>query len=129
LDIEVNHVWQPNSAQWRVILLVALLLIFKWPPDHGRSLGMKVVNRLVDPTNTLPALPAPLPIGLDDNGDAVAAHDAEEQEYYRQYSKGGITQLRIRLKEAGDPLEVTMERQILVGIGVLSALLVWRLNK
>ena len=121
--------WQPNSAQWRVILLVALLLIFAWPPDHGRSLGMKAVNWLVDPTNTLPALPAPLPIGLDDNGDAVVAHDQEEQEYYRQYSKGGTTRLRMKLKEAGDPLEVTTERQILVGIAVLSALLVWRMNK
>jgi hypothetical protein len=122
-------VWQPNSAQWRVILLVALLLIFKWPPDHGRSLGMKVVNWLADPNHSLPALPAPLPIGLDDNGDAVAAHDAEEQEYYRQYSKGGITRLRMKLKEAGDPLEVTTERQILFGIAILSGLLVWRLGR
>ena len=121
--------WQPNRAQWLVILLVALVLIFKWPPDHGRSLGMKAVNWLVDPNNTLPALPAQLPIGLDDNGDAVAAHDAEEQEYYRQFSKGGITRLRMKLKEAGDPLEVTTERQILVGIAILSGLLVWRMGK
>jgi hypothetical protein len=122
-------VWQPNRTQWRVILLVALLLIFKWPPDHGRSLGMKVVNWVADPNHSLPALPAPLPIGLDDNGDAVAAHDAEEQEYYRQYSNGGWTQLRMKLRDAGDPFEVTTERQVLVGIAVLSALLVWRLGK
>lgn len=121
-------VWQPNTAQWRIIWIVAVLMILGWPPAEGRSLGMKVVNRLADPTDSLPALPGPLPIGLDDNGDAVASHDAELAEYYRLYTGSRFTRLRMKLKEAADPFDPTTERQILVAIGILSALAVWRLN-
>ena len=121
--------WQPNKSQWRIIWIVAVVLILGWPPDRGRSLGMKAVNRLADPMNSLPSLPEPLPIGLDDNGDAVTAHDAELTEYYQVYTSSGLTRFRMRLKEASDPLDVSTTRQILVGIGILSALAVWRLNR
>ena len=90
---------------------------------------MKAVNWLADPTHSLPELPSQLPIGLDDNGDAVAAHDELEAEYYRQYSSSGVTRLRMRLKDATDPFDPSTERQILAGIGILSALAVWRLNR
>jgi len=122
-------VWQPNTAQWWIIWIVAVLLILGWPPDRGRSLAMKMANWLADPTGALAALPDPLPIGLDDNGDAVAAHDALEAEYYRQYESSRVTRLRMRLKVAADPFDPATERQILAGIGILSALAVWRLNK
>ena len=121
--------WQPNTAQWRVIRIAAVLLVLGWPPDRGRSAGIKVVNWLADPTNSLPTLPDQLPIGLDDNGDAVAAHDAQEAEYYRQYASSDLTRLRMTLKVASDPFDPQTERQILVAIGVLSALAVWRLNQ
>jgi hypothetical protein len=121
-------VWQPNAAQWRVIWIVAVFLILAWPPEHGRSLGMKIVNFMADPHDLLPARPDPLPIGLDDNGDAVTAHDALEAEYYRQYSSSRVTQLRMKLKIAGDPIDPLTERQILTSIAILSALVVWRLN-
>ena len=121
-------VWQPNTAQWRIIWIVAVLLILTWPSDEGRSLGIKVVNWLADPTNSLPALPSPLPIGLDDNGDAVAAHDAEEAEYYRRYESSRLTRLRMKLKAATDPFHPATQRQILAGVGILSALAVWRLS-
>ena len=121
--------WQPNTAQWRVIWIVGVLLIFAWPPDKGRSLGMKTVNWLVDPNNSLPALPDQLPMGLDDNGDAVAAHDAQQAEYDQRYASSGVTRLRMTLKVAGDPFDPSTERQILAGIGILSALTVWRLGK
>ncbi len=65
-------------------------------------------------------------MGLDDDGDAVAAHDAEEAEYNRLYSSSSITRLRLRLKTATDPLEPSTERQILAGIGVLTILAAWR---
>ena len=90
---------------------------------------MKAANWLADPTNSLPALPDPLPIGLDDNGDAVAAHDAEEAEYYRQYTNSRVTRLRMTLKAAADPFDPSTARQILAGIAILSALAVWRLNE
>ena len=121
--------WQPNAAQWRLIWIVTVVLILAWPLEHGRSLGAKAVNWLADPAKSLPALPAPLPMGLDDNGDAVAAHDEAEAEYYRQYEKSRITRLRMKLKSASDPLDPSTTRQILAGIGILSALAVWRLNR
>ena len=104
------------------------MLILCWPPDNGRSLGVKITNWLADPRNTLPTLPEPLPIALDDNGDAVSEHDALEAEYYRQYQSSALTRYRMRLKEATDPFDPSTERQILAGIGILSALAVWRVN-
>jgi hypothetical protein len=121
-------VWQPNTAQWRVLWIVTVLLIFSWPPDEGRSLAVKSINWLADPGHSLPTMPNRLPIGLDDNGDAVAAHDAEEAEYYRQYASSPVTRLRMTLKVAGDPFDPTTERQVLAGIGMLSLLAIWRLN-
>jgi hypothetical protein len=121
-------VWQPNTAQWRILWVVAVVLILGWPPYQGRSLAMKAANWLADPNGSLAAQPDPLPISLDDNGDAVAAHDALEAEYYRQYESSRVTRLRMRLKVAADPFDPSTERQILVGIGILSALAVWRLN-
>jgi len=89
---------------------------------------MKAVNWLVDPGNSLPTLPEQLPIGLDDNGDAVTAHDAQEAEYYRQYESSRVTRLRMTLKVAADPFDPSTERQVLAGIAIVSALIVWRLN-
>jgi hypothetical protein len=121
-------VWQPNSAQWWVIWIVAVLLILSWPPEQGRSLGVKAVNWLVDPNNSLPTLPDRLPMGLDDNGDAVSAHDAAEAEYNRAYASSSVTRFRMDLKVASDPFDPSTERQLLAGIGILSALIVWRLG-
>ena len=106
-----------------------MVLILSWPPEQGKSLAVKTVNWIVDPRGSLPTLPAQLPMGLDDDGDAVAAHDALEAEYYRQYSSSGFTRLRMNLKESAEPFDPSTERQILVGIGVLSALAVWRLGR
>ena len=121
--------WQPNRAQWRVIWLTALVLILAWPPDEDRSLGVKAVRWLADPAHTLPSLPAPLPMGLGDDGDAVAAHDAQEAEYYRLVESSRLIRTRIRLKEAEDPLTPSTARQLLTGAAVLAVLGVWRLGK
>jgi hypothetical protein len=90
---------------------------------------MKAVNWLADPGNSLPTLPRQLPIALDDNEDAVAEHDAQEAEYYRQYSSSRITRLRMNLKSATDPFDPSTQRQVLIGIAIVSALAVWRLNE
>ena|SRR5438477_10171460 len=120
--------WQPSRSQWIVICAVAALLVGGWPPDQGRSLGVKTINWIADPTGALPSLPPALPMGLDDNGDAVAEHDAQERDYYRASSQSGLTRWRMRLKEMGEPLDPATERQLLVGAAVLSALLAWRLG-
>jgi hypothetical protein len=104
-------------------------MILGWPPDHGRNLALKAVNWLADPSDSLPELPGPLPMGLDDDGDAVAVHDAQEAEYYRAFTSTNTTRLRMTLKTAADPFDPSTERQILTGIAILSALAVWRLDK
>ena len=121
--------WQPNRAQWSIIWTVAVLLLLVWPPDKGRSLAVKALNWAVDPRDALPDLPVPLPMSLDDDGDAVAAHDALEAEYYRRRDSSTAARWRMTMKMAADPLDPLTERQLLVGVAVLSALAVWRLNK
>jgi hypothetical protein len=121
-------VWQPNSAQWRIIWIVSGLLILCWPPEQGRSLGVKIANWLADPRHMLPAMPEPLPVALDDNGDAVAEHDALASEYYHQFQRSSLTRFRMKLKEAKDPIDPSTERQILAAIGIVSALAIWRIN-
>ena len=46
--------WQPSGKQWGLIWPVALLAVLAWPPDSGKSLGMKLVNYVVDPRGALP---------------------------------------------------------------------------
>jgi hypothetical protein len=48
------------------------------------------------------------------------------QQYDALYLKGGWTRRRLDLKVAGDPFNPATERQVLTGIGVLTALLAWR---
>ncbi|HEV3138927.1 MAG TPA: hypothetical protein VGY57_00355 [Vicinamibacterales bacterium] len=124
----LNAMWQPNPRQWPIIWTVTVLLALAWPPSAGRSLGMKIVNWAADPAGSLPAFPPPLPIGLDDDGDAVAAHDARESEYYRVRNSSRLNRWRMNMKSARDPIDPTTERQMLIGIAALSALVVWRLE-
>ena len=121
--------WQPNRSQWLIICAIAALLVLCWPPDRGNgsSLMVKAIHWAVDPTSALPALPPPLPPGLGDNGDAVAAHDAVEAEYFRLHNSDAWTRWRMDVKAAGDPIDPATERQLLVAAAVVGMLLVWRL--
>jgi hypothetical protein len=121
--------WQPNRAQWAIICVLALIVVLAWPPDRGRSLGVKAVNWIADPSDALPTLPPPLPMGLDDDGDAVAAHDAQETAYYQRRDESATTRWRMRLKEATDPIDPQTERQVLVALAVAGALVVWRIDR
>lgn len=121
---------QPSRAQWIIICTAMAIVILAWPPDrgHGTSLLLKGVHWVVDPTDALPALPPPLPPGMGDNGDAVAAHDAIEAEYYRLYNSGGTTRWRMEMKAAGDPFDPTTARQILVASAAIAALAAWKMR-
>jgi len=123
--------WQPNRAQWGIIWPLAALIVFAWPPEKGRgqSLLVKAVRWAADPADELPALPPPLPMGLDDNGEAVAAHDAQEAEYYARFNGSPWTRRRMQLKAFADPIDPTTERQVLVAAAVFGALAAWRLQK
>ena len=120
--------WQATRAQSLIIWATTLLLVLAWPATSGRSLGLKILNWAVDPAGSLPSLPPPLPMGLDDDGDAVAAHDLLEAEYYRAREASDMNRWRMRAKDARDPIDPTTERQILIGIAAVSALIVWRLS-
>src|SRR5205807_7593297 len=117
---------QPNPIQWAIICGIAALLVLAWPPEEGRSLIVKIANRIVDPAGSLPAFPPPLPMGLDDDGEAVAAHDAQESAYDRVRDRSAMTRWRMNMQSARDPFEPQTERQLLVALAVLSGLAVWR---
>ena len=121
---------QLNRVQWIVLSLVAALLVLAWPPDrgHGTSLAVKVAHWMIDPRDSLPALPPPLPPGAGDNGDVVARHDELESEYFRLYNSSSMTRWRMDMKAAGDPFDLTTTRQWLVAIAVAAGLVTWRLR-
>ena len=72
-------------------------------------------------------LARPAAYGLDDDGDAVAAHD-EQRPRTTRHATVHRHQWRMNMKVATDPFTPATERQVLVGLAVLSALGVWRLN-
>jgi len=118
--------WQPNNLQWWILVIVALFIIFVWPPADDRSLAFKFVNWAVDPRGELPVLPPQLGFGAGDDPVAVAEHDAQVQHYDELYARGGWMRKRLELKVANEPFNRSTERQLLVVFGVLSAFLVWR---
>src|SRR5438128_2639547 len=118
--------WQPNDSQWWLLVIVALLVVFAWPPASDKSLAVKFVNWAVDPGNALPVLPDQLALGLGDDPDAVNTHDLQVQRYDALYLKGGWTRRWLELKVAGDPFNPSTERQVLTGIAVMTAFLAWR---
>jgi hypothetical protein len=120
--------WQPSRAQWAIIWPVAMFALLAWQPDAGPSLGVKTLHWIVDPAGALPSFPPPLPMGLDDDGDAVAAHDALETAYYQRRDGSALTRWRMAMKEAGDPMEPQTMRQLLAALIVASALVVWRIE-
>ena len=118
--------WQPTRAQWWCLAIVALLIVAAWPPRDDRSLATKFVNWAVDPFDRLPILPPQLGLGTGDDVEAVNARDALVRRYDELYLQGGWTRRRLMLKVADDPLRPSTTRQLLTGLGVLTALLVWR---
>ena len=120
--------WRPNNPQWWSLALVAMLLVLLWPSSDDKSLAVKFVNWAVDPKGELPILPGPFDLGLGDDADAVSVHDMITQQYDELYAKGGWTRERLELKVMEEPFSPATERQVLAGIGVIAALVVWRLG-
>jgi hypothetical protein len=119
-------VWQPSNLQWWILVIVSLLIVFVWPPSDDKSLALKFTNWIVDVNDELPVLPGPLSLSEGDDVNAVTAHDQQVQYYDELYDKGGWTRMRLELKVADDPFNKSTERQLLTGMGVLTAFLVWR---
>ncbi len=123
--------WQPNSSQWRVIAVVAAILVCFWPStdeDDNRSLALKFVGWVADPAHSLPHEPETLGFAEGDDVAAVDAQAVQQERYDKVYNGSAFGRLRLRLRDAQEPLEPATERQILVAVGVLGGLLVWRLG-
>lgn len=116
----------PRPWQWWSFLAIALAIVIVWPPQGDKSLALKFVNWVVDPTNQLPVLPAQLPYGRGDDPEAVNAHDLIVQRYDALFMQGGWTRKRLELKVATDPLPPATTRQLLMAGAVITALLAWR---
>lgn len=109
-----------RASTWP-LFLAALLIVGAWPPANGRSLVMKIVNVAVDPTDSLPVLPPQLGYGLSDDVRAVEERDAMVRAYDEAYDRDALTRMRLELKVARDPFDVSTERQLLLVFGVLTA--------
>jgi hypothetical protein len=119
----------PLRFQWWLLIAIALAIVVVWPPDQDRSLAVKFVNWAVDPRDELPVLPEQLALGLGDEPEAVAAHDAVTRHYDALYAKGGWTRRRLELKVATDPFNKSTERQLLTAAAVVVAFAAWRLGE
>jgi hypothetical protein len=121
-------VWRLNSLQWRLIWILALIIVLFWPSQQSRSLAIKALNWAADPANTLPHQPGQFSMQDGEDPLAVTAHDDQEAEYNRVYASSRLARLRIRLRDMSDPFDPSTQRQLLAAIGVLGGLLIWRLG-
>jgi len=121
-------VWQPNPSQWRVIWILAAILVLFWPGQQSRSLAVKIVNWAADPMNTLPRLPEQFTLEDGEDPASVMAHDSQEADYERAYANSRLLRLRIRLRDMRDPFEPATQQQILAALAALGGLLIWRLG-
>lgn len=119
---------QPNRRQWRVIWVLATAVVLLWPLGEGPSLAVKAVHFAADPRGSLPVLPEPLPMGVGDDGEAVIQHDLQTNAYYDAWDASAWTRARMRLRDWRPGVDPTTERQILIALVVLGALLLWRLG-
>ena len=116
----------PSPSPWPIVALIAAAVAVAWPPDRGRSVAVRAVNRLADPSGALPRRPEPLAMGLDDDADVVTAHDMEERQYERLSQQSAMMRFRLRMRDLEDPMEPSAERPVLVAIGALGALVAFR---
>ena len=75
----LRGVKQATSAQWWILLIVALLIVAAWPSDQDRSLAAKLVNWAVDPSDSLPVLPDPLAPSLGDDFEEIGRASCRER--------------------------------------------------
>jgi len=122
-------VWRPNSSQWRLIWVLAAVIVLFWPGQGSRSLAIKSLNWLADPRGSLPRQPGQFSLEDGEDPVAVMAHDSQEEEYNRLVASSRLARLRIRLRDLSDPFEPSTQRQLLAAIGVLGGLLVWRIGE
>lgn len=127
--------WQPSPRQWSLIWTLAIVVVLAWPPGDpvqgqppAHSLGVTLIRWLADPLGSLPTLPPPLPMAMDDDGDAVTAYDQQVQAYQQARERSAMNRWRMDLVNASDPFAPATQRQLLVALAVAGALIVWQMN-
>ena len=113
---------------WPWLAAAVAAIALAWPPETGRSLAVRSLNWIADPARELPRRPSPLAMGVDDDADVVTAHDVEEHAYESMYRGSWMGRLRLRLRDADDPLDPATERPLLIAGAALAAIAVWRLR-
>jgi hypothetical protein len=116
---------RPTPWRWLAALIAALALT--WPPDNSRSVAIKAINWIADPHRSLPSRPSPLAMNVDDDADAVTAHDLEEHAYESMYRGSWTGRLRLQLRDAEDPLDPSTERPLLIAVAAIAA--VWAFQR
>jgi len=111
------------------LVAFAVALVCVWPPGNERSLAVKLLNWVVDPRGELPVLPPAFALGAGDDPDAVAAHDAQVQAYDTRYLQGGWMRRRLEWKVTRDSFDAATERQVILALGIVTAFLLWRVNR
>jgi len=112
---------------WPLVAALVAALAILWPTDGGRSLAVKTINWVADPQQALPRRPSPIAIGVDDDADVVGAHDAEEHAYEAMWERSWMSRMRLRMRDAEEPLDPTTERPLLIAIG--AAAVAWAFTK
>jgi hypothetical protein len=107
----------PWAALAALVAGVALL----WPMDSGKSVVVKTLNWLGDPRQELPRRPSPLAMGMDDDADAVTAHDNEEHAYESMRRGPWAGRVRLWMRDAEDPMDAATERVLLIAVGAMAA--------
>jgi len=113
-----------RRSPWPFVAALVAALALLWPSDNGRSLAVKAINWLADPSGDLPRRPSPLAIGVDDDADVVTAHDEEEHAYESMYRGSWTGRLRLQMRDAHDPLEPSTERPLLIAAAAVIAIFV-----
>jgi hypothetical protein len=121
-------VWQPNSLQWRLIWVLAAVVVLFWPSQQNRSLAIKAINWAADPRDKLPHPPADFSMEDGEDTSVVIAHDDQEAEYERALGSSGLEGIRVRLRGLQEPFDPSTEQQVLAAIAVLGGLLIWRIG-
>ena len=117
-----------KNAQTWLLIVVALLIVLAWPArDDGTSFATRFVNWVVDPRGELPVFPGTPP--LDDSPELVEPYNAMWLYYHELYDKGGWTRMRLELKAARSPFKPAAVRPVLMWLAVLTAFLLFQVNR
>jgi hypothetical protein len=106
---------------WAALAAIVAGIALLWPMDSGKSVVVKTLNWIGDPRQELPRRPSPLAMGMDDDADAVTAHDNEEHAYESMRRGPWTGRVRLWMRDVDDPLPASTERSLLIAVAAVAA--------